>query len=219
MGSHSDQPSISSIMGMRSCRDQHSICRDVEMESQGSQPGTRGDTRLGISTADVGTRHWDPMGPSTALRGTWGVGSQRNQLLGSVLWAVGPRLQRVSAPNPQIQGAALCRDVARSSTGIWGQHSTAAPCAPQPPPPTPPALPAPLDLADVLDEGTPVESSRLTPHPTPQLLPVHLQEIGGHDLLEVIAGAQQLIDGGARAHVDERAPTDLTWGVGGGVPL
>lgn len=72
-------------------------------------------------------------------------------------------------------------------------------------------LPAALDLADVLDEGAPVEGPGLAPRPPAQLLPVHRQVIGGHDLLEVVAGAQQLVDGGARAHIDQRPAPDLTW--------
>lgn len=86
MGSYSNRPG----MGMRSCRDQRSICRAVEMESQRNRSGTNGDVGLGISTADVGTRHWDPMGASTVLTGTWGW-DPKGILPGSALWAAGPR--------------------------------------------------------------------------------------------------------------------------------
>lgn len=154
----------------------------------------------GPAQCSEGPGGWDPKGISCwdQCYGLWDHDCSGSQP--PTLKSKGPRSAGTWHEAPRGFGASIPQ-----------QHHV-----PPNPPPTPPALPAPLDLADVLDEGTPVESSRLTPHPTPQLLPVHLQEIGGHDLLEVIAGAQQLIDGGARAHVDERAPTDLTWGVGGG---
>lgn len=72
------------------------------------------------------------------------------------------------------------------------------------------ALPSPLQFADVLQVGCPVQfTSSLILKPASQLLPVNLQEICEEHLVENLTATQDLVNGGTRTYVHEQLATNI----------
>lgn len=77
------------------------------------------------------------------------------------------------------------------------------------------SLPVPFKLAHVGHHWGPVKGPWFLLQPLSQLLQVLVSVIGGNDLLEGFTSREKLVDGGARANVDEEVPLHAIWFRGG----
>lgn len=80
---------------------------------------------------------------------------------------------------------------------------------------TPVSLPVPFKLTHVGHHWGPVEGPRLLLQPLLQLLQVALTVVTDNDLLEGFTSREELVDGGARADVDQEVPLHAIWFRGG----
>lgn len=77
------------------------------------------------------------------------------------------------------------------------------------------SLPVPFQLAHVGHHWGPVISPWFLLQPLLQLPQVLVRIVGGNDLLEGFTSREELVDGGARANVDEEVPFHAIWFRGG----
>lgn len=77
------------------------------------------------------------------------------------------------------------------------------------------SLPVPFELTHVGHHWGPVKGPRFLLQPLLQFLQVLVGVIGGNDLLEGLTSREELVDGGARANVNQEVPLHAIWFRGG----